>query len=210
MLGFIKKDLLLVKANLKLLIIIFFAFIFLTINETFNLSFVLPIMGIMLFISTFSYDEYNGWNSFVASLPNGRKKAIQGKYIASIILTIILTLISVLIYYLQVSLNNKDIMMNELINIILSSILGIVIIVSFMYPIIIKFGSTNGRIWMFVMVFLIVGICGVLSNFVDLSFLINTFNKIEKYGYFLIPLVSVIMLYISYKVSLKLYENKEF
>ena len=37
----------------------------------------------MMFISTFSYDEFNNWNSYVATLPNGRKNAIIAKYIAT-------------------------------------------------------------------------------------------------------------------------------
>ena len=50
MLGLIKKDLLLIKANLKSMIIIFVIYIMLAFQLTFDVKFIIPIIGIMLFI----------------------------------------------------------------------------------------------------------------------------------------------------------------
>ena len=97
MLGLIKKDFLLIKANLKSMIIIFVIYIMLAFQGTFDVTFIIPLIGIMLFISTFSYDDFNNWNSYAVTLPNGRKNVVRAKYIASIILTIILAIVSLTI-----------------------------------------------------------------------------------------------------------------
>lgn len=210
MIGFIKKDLLLVKKNLKTLIVIAILFIFMAIQNIFDLSIVLPVMGLMVFISTFSYDDYNGFNSYVVGMPNGRKNAVKGKYVSSIILGVILLILSVLIFYLSKNFNNEQISFNDVKSIIMSSLLSICIIISFMYPIIYKFGATNGRIWIFIIVFLIFGIFTLLSRFVNLNNVVNIFNQIEQRSLILGVIISCLMLLLSYKISLYIYQNKEF
>ena len=210
MMGFIKKDLLLVKKNLKTLIVIAVLFIFMAIQNIFDLSVVLPVMGLMVFISTFSYDDYNGFNSYVVGMPNGRKNAVKGKYVSSIILGVILLILSVLIFYLAKTFNNEQISINDIRNIVITSYSSICIIIAFMYPIIYKFGATNGRIWIFIIVFLIFGVFALLSKFVNLNNVVNLFNQIEHCNTILIIIISFLILLLSYKISLHIYKNKEF
>lgn len=210
MMGFIKKDLLLVKKNLKTLIVIAVLFIFMAIQNIFDLSVVLPVMGLMVFISTFSYDDYNGFNSYVVGMPNGRKNAVKGKYVSSIILGVILLILSILIFYLAKIFNNEQISINDIRNIVITSYSSICIIIAFMYPIIYKFGATNGRIWIFIIVFLIFGVFALLSKFVNLNNVVNLFNQIEHCYTILIIIISFLILLLSYKISLHIYKNKEF
>ena len=210
MMGFIKKDLLLVKKNLKTLIVIAVLFIFMDIQNIFDLSVVLPVMGLMVFISTFSYDDYNEFNSYVVGMPNGRKNAVKGKYVSSIILGVILLILSILIFYLAKIFNNEQISINDIRNIVITSYSSICIIIAFMYPIIYKFGATNGRIWIFIIVFLIFGVFALLSKFVNLNNVVNLFNQIEHCNTILIIIISFLILLLSYKISLHIYKNKEF
>ena len=53
---------------------------------------------------------------------------------------------------------------------VLEIVLSIVIIISVLYPIMFKFGSTNGRIILFVVVFAFVAIIGFVANYIDISF----------------------------------------
>lgn len=94
MLGLIKKDFLIIKANLKSMVITFIVYLMLAFQGTFDVTFIIPIIGIMLFISTFSYDDFNNWNSYAVTLPDGRRNVVRAKYIASIILTVVLGIIS--------------------------------------------------------------------------------------------------------------------
>ena len=76
MFGLIKKDFLLIKANLRSMMIVFIVYLILTFQGTFDVTFIVPLIGIMLFISTFSYDDFNNWNSYAVTLPNGRKNVV--------------------------------------------------------------------------------------------------------------------------------------
>ena len=70
MLGLIKKDFFMIKSNLKTMIIIFIAYFIMMIQGNLEMTFIIPIIGIILFISTFSYDDFNNWNSYVVTIPN--------------------------------------------------------------------------------------------------------------------------------------------
>lgn len=210
MMGFIKKDLLLVKKNLKTLIVIAALFIFMAIQNIFDLSVVLPVMGLMVFISTFSYDDYNGFNSYVVGMPDGRKNAVKAKYVSSLILGVILLVLSVLIFCFTKTINNEQVSYNDIKSIAITSFLSISIIIAFMYPVIYKFGATNGRIWIFIIVFLIFGLFSLLNRFVNLNNIVNLFNQIEHCNIILIIIISFLMLLLSYKISHFIYKNKEF
>lgn len=210
MLGLVKKDFFIIKANLKSMLIIFFVYFIMTLQGSFDIAFVIPIIGVMLFISTFSYDDFNNWNAYAVTFPNGRKNVVRAKYVSSIFFMIVLTVISfavsILVNYFRV--NNIDI--ESTISSLMGTVLSVVIMISLLYPIIFKFGSTNGRIILFAVVFGIAAIAGFIAKFVDMSFIIDTVNLLENYVYVAIPIVSIILLFVSYLISNKIYKNKEF
>ena len=210
MLGLIKKDFLLIKSNSKSMIIVFIIYLMLALQGTMDVFFIVPLIGITLFISTFSYDEFNNWNSYVVTLPDGRKNVVRAKYMASIILTIILGIvsltISVGINYIKSNNVNLDAIISSLIGAVFSSIF----IISLFYPIVFKFGATNARIILFAMVFGISAIIGVISRLVDMTSVINMINGLDNYLFVIIPIISVIILGISYLISNKIYQHKEF
>ena len=210
MLGLIKKDFLLIKANLKSMVIIFIVYLILAFQGTFDVIFIMPLIGIMLFISTFSYDDFNNWNSYAVTLPDGRRNVVRAKYIASIILTVILGAVALAIgagiSYTKTNSINVDEIMSSLMGTMLSS----VIIISLLYPIVFKFGATNGRIILFAVVFGIAGIGALIAQFVDTTPIINMINRLDSYSLIAIPIISAILLGISYLISNKIYQNKEF
>lgn len=210
MLGLIKKDFLLIKANLKSMAIIFIVYLILAFQGTFDVTFIIPLIGIMLFISTFSYDDFNNWNSYAVTLPDGRKNVVRAKYIASIILTIILAAVALVIGIGISYTKTNSINLNEIISSLMGTMLSSVIIISLLYPIVFKFGATNGRIILFAVVFGIAGIGTLIAQFVDMTSIINMINRLDSYALVAIPIISVILLGISYLISNKIYQNKEF
>ena len=56
MLGLIKKDFLIIKNNLKLIIVMLMVFFIMALGGQFNISFIPTFIIVMLFISTFIYD----------------------------------------------------------------------------------------------------------------------------------------------------------
>lgn len=210
MLGLIKKDFLLIKANSKSMIIIFIIYLMMAFQGTFDVTFIVPIIGIMLFISTFSYDDFNNWNSYAVTLPDGRKNVVIAKYIASIILTIILGAVALAIGVGIGYAKTNSINLDETISALMGTVLSSVIIISLLYPIVFKFGATNGRIILFAVVFGIAGIGALISNFIDMTPVINMINELDNYALIAIPIISIILLGISYLISNKIYQNKEF
>ena len=210
MLGLIKKDFLLIKANLKSMIIIFVIYIMLAFQGTFDVTFIIPLIGIMLFISTFSYDDFNNWNSYAVTLPDGRKNVVRAKYIASIILTLILVAVALVIGIGIGYTKTNSLKLDEIISSLMGTMLSSVIIISLLYPIVFKFGATNGRIILFAVVFGIAGIGALIAQFVDTTPIINMINRLDSYSLIAIPIISAILLGISYLISNKIYQNKEF
>ena len=210
MLGLIKKDFLLIKANLKSMIIIFVIYIMLIFQGTLDATFIIPLIGIILFLSTFSYDDFNNWNSYAVTLPNGRKNVVRAKYIASTILMIILAVVAFSIGIGISYIKTNSINLDEIISSLMGTMLSIVIINSLLYPIVFKFGVTNGRIILFAVVFGIAGIGTLIARFIDMAPIINIINKLDNYLLIVIPIIYIILLGISYLISSKIYQNKEF
>ncbi len=210
MLGLIKKDFLLIKANLKSMIIIFVIYIMLAFQGTLDVTFIIPLIGIILFLSTFSYDDFNNWNSYAVTLPNGRKNVVRAKYIASIILMIILAVVAFSIGIGISYIKTNSINLDEIISSLMGTMLSSVIIISLLYPIVFKFGATNGRIILFAVVFGIAGIGTLIAQFIDMTPIINIINKLDNYLLIAIPIIYIILLGISYLISSKIYQNKEF
>ena len=209
MIGLVKKDLLVIKSNLKIILAVLVALLLLISQEGGSSAiFILPIIGVMMFISTFSYDEFNNWNSYVVTLPNGRRNAIIAKYIATIIIIVILSLVSIITTTGFNYIMNGTINMTETTTALLGTILSTSILVALLYPIMIQYGALNGRIIIFIVVIGIGVIGAILSKYVDVNNLINQINSLESYGSILVTIISIILLGISYFISKKLFQKK--
>ena len=211
MLGLIKKDLLTIKTVSKPLIIIIIALLALSIQtKTEDVIYMLPLIGVISFLSTFSYDQFNNWDAYTSTLPNGRKNQIKSKYLTSVIIITTLTLLSVLFSLLITKINQKPINIDQIITQTLVILLTSTITISLLFPVMIKYGAQNGRL----IVFIIVISLALLSTLTTKTKEINILNDIEKiienHTHIIILLTSLIVLIISYLISKKIYQNKEF
>lgn len=215
MLGLIKKDLLIVKNNLKLIGIVLTIFFILALQDKFDITITLPfiamiyLFAITLFISTFSYDEFNKWDAYAVTLPNGRKNIVKSKYITSIILVICALIVTLSLNYL-ISFINDSLEFEKVISLVLGLTTGIIFVESIMLPIIFKFGIEKGRLGLFGITIAITGIATIVSKKFDLSISINIIQFFNNYDFIIIPLVLIILLLLSYKISEKIYSKKEF
>lgn len=201
--GLIIKDILMIKNNIKLLSIAFLVWLILSSTQNNDMTFVLPFLAIMIFISTFSYDDYNNWNAYAITLPNGRKNVVKSKYIASIILTVVIALICGVISYIFY----KTKMLN-LIQQLSGSLVGVIIVISLLYPIMFKYGSEKGRIITMLLVIGTVCISGLISKIINIpEKYINIFSNNETA---FLAVISIVSLIISYIISKKIYLKKEY
>ena len=209
MLGLVKKDLLMIKGNIRQVILFLVVFLVLAFQEN-NIIVIVPVfVSMIVFITTFSYDEYNKWDAYAISLPVSRKNIVKAKYVASIILWAIALLVTVVITGIM-GLFEQNLNYFEMFGMILGCVFSIVLLEAIMFPLIFKFGVEKGRIGLFVGVFAIAGLLGFIFTGIDLENATGFIEIFNKYYYILIPLVAVILLVISYFVSKKIYLKKEF
>ena len=209
MLGLVKKDLLMIKGNMRQVILFLVVFLILAFQEN-NIIVIVPVfVSMIVFITTFSYDEYNKWDAYAISLPVSRKNIVKAKYVASIILWAIALLVTVVITGIM-GLFEQNINYFEMFGMILGCVFSIVLLEAIMFPLIFKFGVEKGRIGVFIGVFAIAGLLGFIFTGIDLENATGFIEIFNKYYYILIPLVAVILLVISYFVSKKIYLKKEF
>lgn len=210
MLGLIKKDLLMIKNNAKVLLIIFVLYLFMYLQGQDMMIALLPVMSVILFISTFSYDEYNKWNSYACCLPNGRENVVKAKYLATLLMvlgTVLFVFIcSVVLSILIKGSVNYEYLFSNIFGVLFASIF----LESIFYPAIYKFGVEKARIGVFVVVFGISMLGGLLGKLFDFSVLINFISQYEKYLDIILVIIMILMLFISYKISEKINLKKEY
>ena len=215
--GLIIKDLCVLKNQMKtLLLVLAFFIIFSIINEdaTFIL-FLVPFYMIMILITTFNYDEFNKWDSFCNSLPLSRKEIVKSKYIlfnATSLIVLILGIIASLIIPNFI----ENITFESIFASIIGVAFGICLVISLLIPFYYKFGANKGRIMLFLCIVILALLIGAITsldifNNIELMNLINNLNNLSL-GMFalLLIIVTVIIMTISYYISIKIYSNKEF
>lgn len=207
MLGLIKKDLFLIKENLKAVGIIFVIFVCMTFFQDMNLAFLPSFISVVLFMSTFSYDEYNKWDSYAITLPNGRKNVVSAKYITTLIL-LFTSALFVTILSIGVESTRNELDIEEILGTMGGSIIAVILLVSITYPIIFKFGNEKGRIAMFIIAFGGASLFALFFQSVKISEDVLLF--LEQYGVLIFVIISIIMLFGSYLLSKHIYEKKEF
>lgn len=220
--GLFKKDLYnLSTYKASLIIIILFCGIAIIGTDAINLApiIICTIVG-MISLATFNYDEIAKSNKYILTLPTNRKEIVKEKFILAISATVLggilglaLTIIvaNVMNYIRPEDMINID--YESLITTTIGGMWGISLIQAIQIPSIYKWGAEKGRIQMFILVFaLIVIIAGVGFLIMQSGININMEmleSFFSRYGLIILAVSMIIMYYISYKISYKIYRNKE-
>jgi len=209
MYGLIKKELLMIKQNLKILLLVFFLFFGMTIMNESDMTFILPFMAVMISISTFSYDNYNKWDAYAVTIPNGRKNVVRAKYISTLIFVVISFIIAMLSIFI-ISQCGINIDLSSSIIELIGCLFAVFLIMSIMFPIMYKFGVEKGRIALFIMTFGITGLALLISQNISINIPSNIIDFCQHYYKILIPIITCLGIYLSYKISERFYSKKEF
>lgn len=207
--GLIKKDLLLLKSQLKsyLVIVIVFAIVSFMSNDNTFIT-LLPILGVMLIISTLSFDNYYKWDAFALTLPLSRKDNVKSKYALAVLITLTFVILATIILIAFNTIKGLPINAFNILTLMCGSLLGASIATSISMPLMYKFGSENGRMIMIIMVFaiggVIAGIAELLSSYFDQAFLNNALTFISTNLLPIMILVMIILLSFSYFLTLKI------
>ena len=203
--GMIKKDLLMIKNNYRILLITLLIYILYPLMFDIDMSFFLPLMGLIVCISTLSYDEYNNWHTYVTTLPQGKINVVKSKYITTIGMIIITTLIGIISSCIMSKLKT-NIILDESLYFFAGETLALVFMMSTLYPITFKFGAEKGRMFSI----LLYAIAMVLIKFIKIEGLEQLINNIKNFMPIIIVILSTILISISYIISKKIYLKREF
>lgn len=214
--GLIIKDLCVIKNQMRslLLILVFFVFISIINKDATFILFLVPFYMIMILITTFSYDEFNKWECYCNSLPLSRKEIVKAKYLLFNATSLIVLVLGIL-----ASIIVPNFIENTTFESIYASIIGVAfgicLVISLLIPFYYKFGSQKGRIMLFLTITILALIIGIITsldifNNVELMNIINSLNNLSL-GMFtlLLIIVTVIIMTISYYISVRIYNNKE-
>ena len=209
--GLIIKDILNLKNYMKQLILVLIFFIAYGIflkNGTF-VGTMITLMLSMQVITTMSYDEYAKWDKYALTMNINRKDIVLSKYVFFIMSIIIGMVVGVINQILQ-----SDINMNEIIatSIVVPCIFAILF--SIVIPVVFKNGVEKGRIVMMIVLFIPAVLVAAIVKISENNNIPMpngpTLDMIFNFGLIGVILLTIISIFMSYKISLSIYNKKEF
>lgn len=215
--GLLIKDLNLMKNMLRVMIaIIVFSVVFSTLGE--NLFFCMGYVSVFVAIfsvSTISYDEYDNGFAYLFSFPFERKHYVQEKYLFGLGMIVVGVLVSAITSFAISEFKGQLVTAPEWIAVSVASMCMAIFMISLVLPSHIKYGSEKGRVAMIV-IFLVLGVVGGgVYGFSEMAG-IDLEGMLEELFYSPVKMVltagvvSIVVMSVSYLVSVKVIEKKEF
>ncbi|MEA5026054.1 MAG: ABC-2 transporter permease [Erysipelotrichaceae bacterium] len=216
--GLLIKDLLNLNSNKRIYVSLIIIIIFFTVMNQGGINFTsvyIPVLCMMLTISTFSYDEYSKWDRYALALPLTRRDLVKGRYLFAIIvlsISMIFT-IGLTIFNQSVFKSGGTISDVLVLPLIITLVTGLMIAVVF--PLLYKFGAEKGRL-MLMIVYGIIGALGFIAGYlikeirIDFSSAGTVLTLLLNYGVYILLILSVLAFYVSYRLSEKIFQAKEF
>lgn len=203
MIGLIIKDLINLKklSKIYLLLMAFYFIVGMVGGNQDMFSGMVVMLAVMVPITALSYDEKNKWDRYALTMPLMRGTIVLSKYILGLIFLIaafILAFLSNIIFTETILYENLTI------NLTILSV-GI-IMMSFILPIILKFGVEKGRILMMIVIFTPVAIIVMLPKLGIPAPEQETIEIFLKY----LPVTAIITYALSILISMSIYKKKEF
>ena len=202
--GLIIKDFLLLGKTIKLYAIILGFYAVFSIS-TGNASFfgsMVAIFSAMLPITALAYDERAKWDRYALTMPVTRKDIVLSKYYLGAMLCV-----AGLIFSFVSLVFAKDMTFEEKIFTSLFMMSLGLLYQAIVLPLMFKFGTEKGRIYMMIAFFAPAVIVMLLVKFVDVnvSINVNTIENVIKFS----PIVAIGLWLISMKLSLMFYNQQK-
>lgn len=213
--GLVEKDLRLIFQNRQvvLLFLIMAGVVGFAQDGTFILGYV-SFMFTILLTSTISYDELDHGFEFLMTLPITARAYVKEKYGLCVAGVIFSVLVSGIIYLIAKVMKGEQILVSEDIPMILVFVPIIWCVIALMIPLQLKFGAEKGRI----AILLVYG-CGAALIFLlmkrveegKIKMAIEFLNRLKMWEILIgMYLIGLVLSVISYGVSKKVMEQKEY
>ena len=215
--GLLIKDILIMRKTLKSYLLFWLFYLLLAILGLFNISFIIAfiqVMVMMLPIGIFSYDEVSKWDRYALTFPLGRRALVGGRYLFTIVIVLGAALFGLLSCVVLSILDGSQILVENILTVLGSLSVGI-LIADVLLPLCYKLGPERARPFLYALVCIPVLLLfaayrlGLLDqmDFVGL----NSLSDQAVLGLFaLLLLVTLAGLGVSYLISCRVMEGKEF
>ncbi len=203
--GFIRQDLCHLALNMKFYLVFFLCMCLLVaFFSDSNASFLylyIVIFSASALLSLFSYDEANHWQAYAATVSNGRRAQVDGRYLVGILLCLAIPILTLVLMLLSKHTGYWSM------PIALAAIL--LLYIDIMFPLSYRFGSRN-RLILLIILAAIAGGMGVGGSILVLSsgsdYGMSAFNA----GAIFLCAIGLVGLVISHRISVSIMEKKEF
>ena len=212
MMGMVYKDFLVQRKQLGYYIAFFIMYTVLAVMEIMPTAIMYTmtvLIGMLVPMSTFAYDDLARWNKYAAATPAGRRGVVAGKYVFSLLSVLLAAAFSAVLVVAVLTLKPELGAVDEMLIGLLICTLIPILIDAVILPVFIKFGSEKSRlisILIFVAVFGSIMLIGQLAETMD-GIVIPEWFFLALPG--LLVLLNIGGYIISYFIARGIFEKKE-
>lgn len=172
-----------------------------------NVSFLSILCGLITYTvayQTMAYEDVYGIDYMISHLPVTKNQYIISRYVYSILVNIVAILLTSTIYFIGTMTTLLDLNGIDYKMILYLGIISMVILTSILIPVTLYFGTKKGRLINIIIYVLIFMFCYSSIGNAKLSVILSEINLD-----FILLVVSVFMIVISYLITCVLYKKKE-
>lgn len=209
------KDLYNIGHNVKsmILIVLFFAVMFIPSSQVGSYIAICCVLCTTMVITTFSFDDFSGWDRYAMIMPVTKKELVAGKFVVLLIFSGIGCLSSLVLGTVGSLIFHKIGFDWESISGILVMALGsfaiAVVLGSISLPLVFKFGAEKARMLLMVSFVIPFLIFFGIYKFLQLLGVTVTESTVQFLLY-LSPVIALVWTYVMYKISYRIFAQKEF
>ncbi len=214
MTGLIYKDFLVLNKTIRSYALIIVLYMVLGGLGMFSASFIIAFLAVMIMVlplSAVAYDDQAGWDRCAMSLPLGRRRVVTARYLFVLVMTLAVAAVGG-VGCVVTSLSGRTDAAEAGAS-LLASMGGGLFMVDILLPLCYKLGAERARPYMYAALFLpmiALFLAYRMGIHVDLSFL-DGLEPVDALGCFaLIPLAGAALMAVSWLVSCRIVEKKEF
>lgn len=210
MTGLVKKDLYLSLSMLKSYVLVAAVFAALTLTGIYDTSFFvtyLSVMCIMIPVNLFAYDEQARWDKYAAALPSGRAGVVGARYLFTVLVclgSLVFALLLQLIVAIFTGARGQartDLLLSGLLPAVYGCFMNAVLL-----PLLFKFGSQKGRIYLLLALGVGVGVIfGGLTGLKEMGISLSELTL----PLFVLPVAGLLTLIPSYFLSRRIFFHKD-
>lgn len=216
MTGLVLKDILVMRKTLKTYVLFLIFYALLAVMGIFDVSIITSMIQVIIMllpISAFSYDEQAEWDRYAMALPSGRHCVVSARYLFALLMVLGAAVFGLVVCVFLAILNSGS-LAESLATVLVSLGVGL-LITDIILPLNYKLGPERARPYLYAVVFLpIIILFGSaklgLFEGMDLSFL-NRMSQASVLAVFaLVPLAALLAMGVSFLISCRILDGKEF